>query len=97
MALQVQSQTNNLFIVGPALKRDNGVLEAICSLQYLPTSYKLILPAASPEDSSFRKEIMSKIEQSALRERVLFSNNVRSAESPEAFASAVLALSRPEL
>ncbi|MET0779643.1 MAG: hypothetical protein ABWY71_02300 [Candidatus Saccharimonadales bacterium] len=88
-------RTKDFFIIGPAMQPDNGVLEAIYSLLYLPLNYKLMLPTvASSEDMTFREEINAAIEKNALRERVHFVKQGSSAGSPEAFASAALKMSR---
>ncbi|HEV7454679.1 MAG TPA: hypothetical protein VGO07_05465 [Candidatus Saccharimonadales bacterium] len=84
----------DFFIIGPAMQPDNGVLEAIYSLLYLPPNYKLMLSSVMSEDTTFREEINAAIEQNALHERVHFVNQGNSVRSPEAFASAALKMSR---
>ncbi|HSX16958.1 MAG TPA: hypothetical protein VLH86_02550 [Patescibacteria group bacterium] len=89
-----QRNVKDYFILGPTLQRDNGVLEAIYALYYLPPNYKLILPSAAPEDMSYQNEVLSVVNKNALSERVHFMKNSRSADSPEAYASAMLSFSR---
>jgi hypothetical protein len=87
-------RTQDFFIIGPAMQPDNGVLEAIYSLLYLPLNYKLMLPTVAPENTTFREEVTTAIEKNALQERVHFVYPGNSTGSPEAFASAALKLSR---
>jgi hypothetical protein len=89
-----QTSTKDYFIIGPMMQPGNGVLEAIYSLLYLPSNYKLMLPAATPEDMPFRKEVTAAIEQNALHDRVHFVKAGTSTASPEAFASTALQMSR---
>jgi hypothetical protein len=89
-----QPQMKDYFIVGPSLKPDNGVMEAIFSLYYLPQNYKLILPATLADNETFYDEVVSLVKANALEERVYFSKDTGSMKSPEAFASAVLNTAR---
>ena len=89
-----RAQVKDYFIIGPAVQPDNGVLEAIYSLLYLPLNFKLMLPAAMPEDMPFHLEVTAAIEQNALHDRVHFIKQGTPTDSPEAFASAALQMSR---
>jgi hypothetical protein len=88
------NQAHDYFIIGPAMQPDNGVLEAIYSLLYLPPNYKLMLPAGMPQGTAFYKQVTTAIEQNALHSRVHFVISGPSAGTPEAFASAALQMSR---
>lgn len=86
--------TNKVFyILGPAVKRNNGVLNAIYSLQYLPQNYQLLLPASNISDEMFQVEITSHIKKNALDGRVHFVSSGEGSE-PEAYASAMLKMAR---
>ena len=89
-----QSQNTDYFIVGPALKPGNGVVEAIYSLFYLPQNYKLILPTAIKNSDRFFDDIVALVKKNDLEQRVYFSKQTASTESPEGFASAVLNTTR---
>ncbi len=93
MAIRVATHTTDYFIVGPALKPDNGVLEAIYSLFYLPHNYKLILPTATRTNRFFH-EIVDVVKENDLEQRVYFSHQDPAAASAEGFASAVLNTAR---
>jgi hypothetical protein len=90
---QAQTAGKDFYILGPALKRDNGVLEAIYSLQYLPQNYQLFLPAAASADEMFQIEIASHIKNNALGQRVHFVS-ADAGVAPEAYASAMLKMAR---
>lgn len=77
-------------ILGPQLKRDNGVLEAVYSLYYLPVQYVLLLPFTPGEDTDFRTEVQALIKKNALDKRVQLIESRAPSVTPEAFASAVL-------
>jgi hypothetical protein len=95
MAIHMTGQQNtDYFIVGPALKPGNGVLEAIYSLFYLPQNYKLILPTAAKKSDRFFDDIVALVKKNDLEQRVYFSKENSSVESPEGFASAVLNTAR---
>jgi hypothetical protein len=90
----IQKQHTDYFIMGPALRPDNGVMEAVYSLFYLPANYKLILPTAVNDSDRFFKEIVALVKQNDLAQRVYFSKQTPSTESAEGFASAVLNTAR---
>jgi len=89
-----QQQNTDYFIVGPAIKPENGVIEAIYSLLYLPQNYKLILPTASQASERFFDEIVALVRKNDLEQRVYFSKESVPVKSPEGFASAVLDTAR---
>lgn len=89
-----QAQTTDCFIVGPVLKPENGVVEAIFSLFYLPQNYKLILPAATKSSDRFFNDIVALVKKNDLQQRVYFSKESDTTKSPEGFASAVLNTAR---
>ncbi len=94
-AIKPQTQVKNFFIMGPAMQDNNGVIEAVYSLYYLPVNFKLLLPAVCSADEQFRNKIVSIIKENALDERVYFINSQNSSNgSPEAFASAVFDMAR---
>jgi len=90
---QAQATNKDFYILGPSVKPDNGVLEAIYSLQYLPQNYQLLLPSDSQADEMFQIEITSHIKKNALSKRVHFVS-AEEATAPEAFASAMLKMAR---
>jgi hypothetical protein len=90
---KAQSTHKDFYILGPTVKRDNGVLEAIYSLQYLPQNYRLLLPAAAHTDEMFQIEIASHIKKNALGSRVHFVST-DDGIAPEAYASALLKMAR---
>jgi len=89
-----QAQNTDYFIVGPALKPENGVVEAIYSLFYLPQNYKLILPTAAKNSERFFDDIVALVKKNDLEQRVYFSRETPNVASPEGFASAVLNTAR---
>lgn len=89
-----QSKNIDYFIVGPALKPGNGVVEAIYALFYLPQNYKLILPAAFKNSDRFFNDIVALVKKHDLEQRVYFSHETQDMKSPEGFASAVLNTAR---
>lgn len=89
-----QTDGKDFYILGPALKPNNGVLEAIYSLQYLPQNYQLLLPAAADRDDMFRGEIITHIQKNALGHRVHFVSAGTAAQAPEAYASVLLKMAR---
>lgn len=90
----VQKESKDYYILGPAVKPNNGVLEAIYSLQYLPQNYQLLLPANTDIDEIFHGEIITHIKRNALGNRVHFISTDMTDEAPEAYASAVLKMAR---
>jgi hypothetical protein len=92
-AITTQKHTD-YFIVGPALKPGNGVVEAIYSLFYLPQNYKLILPTAAKNSDRFFDEIVALVKKNDLEQRVYFSKETATTKTAEGFASAVLNTAR---
>jgi len=74
MATAAVRQLKDFFILGPAMSRGNSVAEAICALYYLPKRYKLMLPANTHDDDSFRDEMNRLVKRMALTTRVQFSD-----------------------
>jgi acetylornithine deacetylase/succinyl-diaminopimelate desuccinylase-like protein len=82
------------FILGPIVDWDSGVLEAVYALNYLPDNYRLIVPVRHDPTGILRQEIEAAVRENSLEERVQFIAIPDTAASPEAFASAALALTR---
>jgi hypothetical protein len=65
--------SNDFVIWGPSVNSGTVALNAVHAMYYLPQSYKLVLPTASPEEPSYKK-VTSLIKHFGLGERVQFSN-----------------------
>lgn len=105
-----QVTSRQTLIMGPAMIPGNGVLEAVYAMYYLPMSYKLVFPTATPEDKLFREKVATLAQENELYGRVRFGNEEATpsdftiilsdaiakaeGESPEAVASAILKSAR---
>ena len=95
------NQKQDFVILGPALQRDNKVLEAIHALYFLPDNFKLIFAADTPADQTFYKEAQSLVARNELYGRVQFmaqalSSNAVIASDKQAAADNIITGDSPE-
>ncbi|HSX33351.1 MAG TPA: hypothetical protein VLF91_03380 [Candidatus Saccharimonadales bacterium] len=67
-------QANDFLIVGPDMTPNNGVSEAINSLSFLPSHFKLLLPRTN--DLSFAESIRKSLQTLSLHSRVRFIDDI---------------------
>jgi hypothetical protein len=71
----VSNSIKDFVILGPTLAPNNGVLEAIHALYYLPENYKIVFTGSAPVDQSFYKEVITLVEHDELSDRVHFTSD----------------------
>jgi hypothetical protein len=67
------ASSNDFIIWGPAVSVGAAALNAVHALYYLPSRFKLMLPAARPEDKDSYQQVESLISRDGLEDRVTFT------------------------